>query len=213
MSDAPEIPRLGAIREALAARGRRPTRRFSQNFLTDPALLGSIVDAAGVEAGDVVLEVGPGPGALTAALLARGATVVAVEVDRVMAEVLRELLGEPERLVLVEEDARAGGGAPSPSTAAALDRAEASAARSGYRLAANLPYAIASPLLVDLLWTRPPVAGAVTVQFEVADRLVAAPGSRAYGALSVLVALRAEATKVRRLPAGAFWPAPKVDSA
>lgn len=213
MTDAPGIPRLGAIREALAARGRRPTRRFSQNFLTDPALLTSIVDAAGVEAGDVVLEVGPGPGALTAALLARGASVVAVEVDRVMAEVLRELLGEPAGLVLVEEDARAGGSAPSPATAAALDRAEAAAGRPGYRLAANLPYAIASPLLVDLLWNRPPVAGAVTVQLEVADRLVAAPGAREYGALSVLVGLRAEAWKVRRLPAGAFWPAPKVDSA
>src|SRR5690606_18289946 len=115
--------------------------------------------------------------------------------------------------VLVEEDALAGGGAPSPGTAAALDRALKESGRDAYRLAANLPYQVASPLLIDLLWNRPPVTGAVTVQLEVADRLVAPPGSRAYGALTVLAALRADFRKVRRLPAGAFWPAPKVDSA
>lgn len=213
MTGGPEVPRQGEIRDALAARGHRPTKRFSQNFLTDRALLDSIVDAAGVTEGDVVLEVGPGAGTLTAALLARGAWVVAVEIDRVMVQVLRELLGSPDRLVLVEGDALAGGRAPSPPVEEALAATEARAGRSEYLFVANLPYQVASPLLIDLLWNRPPRRGAVTVQLEVADRLVAGPGSKAYGALGVLVALRAEVRKVRRLSAGSFWPAPKVDSA
>jgi 16S rRNA (adenine1518-N6/adenine1519-N6)-dimethyltransferase len=212
-----DVPTLPRIRAALEARGLRPDRRFGQNFLTDARLLGQLVDAAEVGPGDAVVEVGPGPGTLTAVLLARGVHVIAVEVDARMVEVLHDLLGSPERLTVVCEDALAGPGALPPGAQAALDRLPGRPAAGGARawtLVANLPYAVASTLLVDLFWAdAPPRRACVTVQREVAERMVARPGTRAYGPMGVLLQLAAAVEVLRRLPPGAFWPRPRVESA
>lgn len=210
---APEVPTAARIRAALAARGVRPRRRFGQNFLTDRALLERIVDAAELAPGAAVLEVGSGPGTLTAVLLGRGAHVLAVEVDPTMVDLLAELLGRPADLTVLQADVLAERPVPGPRLAAALDRVESGASRPGYALVANLPYQVAATLLPDLLWNRPFRRAVVTVQEEVAERLRARPGTREYGPLGVLVQLRARVERVRRLGRAAFWPAPNVDSA
>ena len=209
----PDVPTLPRIRDALAAIGGRPSRRFGQNFLTDHSLLSRMADDAGVAEGDVVLEVGPGPGTLTATLLRRGAYVVAAEVDRDMIALLGSLLGRPERLEVVPGDVLATRPALPDAIRAALDRARERSGRDRYRLVANLPYQIAATFVADLLASDPPEVAVITVQREVAKRMGARPGSREYGPLSVAVQARAGVEVVRRLPAGAFWPPPKVESA
>lgn len=213
MTEPIEVPTLARIRAALAAVELRPSRSFGQNFLTDPAILEALAESVAVAPGDTVLEVGPGPGTLTAVLLRRGARVVAVEVDPRMVQVLRRLLGRPESLELVEVDALSARPNLPPEVEAALEGAGAARDARAFKLVANLPYQIASALLVDLLWHRPPSAAAVTVQAEVAERMAAAAGTPQYGPLSVLVQLRAEVRMLRRLRPGAFWPPPNVDSA
>ncbi len=214
MSAAPEVPSLSRVRAALAEHGVRPRRSLGQHFLADRSLLRRMVDAAGLAPRDVVLEVGPGPGTLTAELLSRGARVVAVEVDPVMIGVLRALLGEAPDLTLIQEDILAGapGGLPA-GVERALLAALHQAGQQSYCLVANLPYQVAATLLARLFWTRPPERAVVTVQREVAERLAAAPGTRGYGPVGVLVQLQAEVRQAFRIPPGAFWPAPKIDSA
>lgn len=209
-----EIPSLARIRAALESAGGGPRRSFGQHFLTDPALLGRIVDAAEIRSGEVVLEVGPGPGVLTATLLHRAARVVAVEADPAMVALLRSLLGAPDGLDLVEIDALAERPAPGPTISSrigvALGGSGAVAGR--YAFVANLPYQIATPLLLDVFENEPPRIAVVMIQREVADRLRARPGDADYGVATVLLALFATVDEVFRLKPGAFWPSPKVDS-
>jgi 16S rRNA (adenine1518-N6/adenine1519-N6)-dimethyltransferase len=205
------VPSLAAIRAALAAQGAHPTKRFGQNFLTDPGILQRIVAAAGLRPGEVVLEVGPGPGTLTATLLDAGASVVAVEADAAMAQLLATLVPPRRELDVVLGDALAERPAPAAAVRAALGAR--GAGPYGYALVANLPYQVATPLLIDVLEDFPPRVAVVTIQREVGERLIAAPGSEAYGPLSVLVRLLARAEIVATLRPGAFWPAPKVESA
>ena len=162
---------------------------------------------------DIVLEVGPGTGLLTRELTARAGRVVAVELDRGLAAECREVFADDPRVVVVEADALAGG-APSPALVDALAAAcRAPRGPKPWKLVANLPYQIAAPLLVGLFDLEPPpVVAVVTVQREMADRLRAAPGRPAYGALAVRLQLRADVAVVRHLPPGAFWPRPKVRS-
>ncbi len=208
MSEAPRRPTLAAIKAALERLGTHASRRLGQNFLTDPRVLARIVDAAAVGEGSVVLEVGPGPGTLTAELLARGCRVIAIEVDRKMVLLSRLLVGEHERLEVFEMDALAERPAPPAVVRAALARFGGA----HYSFVANLPYQIASPLIVDLLWFLPPKVAVVMVQKEVGERLVAAPASDGYGPLSVLVQLAARVETVLTLKPAAFWPPPAVDS-
>lgn len=209
----PAIPSLPSIRGALEARGAKPSRRFGQNFLTDPTLLRRIVADAEVSEGDVVLEVGPGPGALTAALLQAGARVVAVEVDREMRALLAELLGSPAGLEVVPADILSASPALPEAVARALATAMDQSSRPRFLHVANLPYQVAATWLADLVWNSRLDRAVVTIQREVAERLVAAPGTAAYGPLSVMIQLAARATITRKLAPGAFWPAPKVESA
>lgn len=194
----PKTP-LQRVRAALEPLGRAPLRSLSQNFLIDPNLLRAIVEASGVGEGDRVLEIGPGPGTLTAELLAAGARVTAVELDRDLCAYLRtEFAGE--RLELLEGDA--------------LHVPEALAGPDDWRVVANLPYAITSPFLTRLVDWHPRVAGAwLMVQREVAERVCAAPGGRERGSLSAFLqryyACRAE----RVVPPTVFLPPPKVHSA
>lgn len=205
----PSIPSLAMIRSALDALGGGPKKSFGQHFLSDPAMLRRIVEFASVAEGDVVLEVGPGPGVLTAALLERGAKVVAVEADRQMVELHHALIGPHPALEIVAEDVLCERPAPSSRV---RERLVAHGQRRPYAFVSNLPYSIASPLLVDVFEAFPPRVAVVMVQREVAQRMRAAPGSPEYGLLSVLIQLRATVEECMRLRPGAFWPPPKVDS-
>lgn len=195
------------IESLLAAAGMQPRRRFGQNFMIDRNLVRLVAEAGDIAAGQLVIEVGPGTGTLTEELLERGAEVLAVEIDRNLADLLRQRFADRKSFTLIEGDALAG---KHELNAALLNRLRTAGAPA--RLVANLPYQIASPLIVDLL-----IAGvellAFTVQKEVADRLRAPGGSEAYGPLSVMTQMLARVEILRTLPPQAFWPAPSIDSA
>jgi 16S rRNA (adenine1518-N6/adenine1519-N6)-dimethyltransferase len=230
------------IQSHLETAGSQPRHRFGQNFMIDQNLVRLIAAAGEIVPGDVVIEVGPGTGTLTEELLATPASkVVAVEIDRDLAAMLRDKFAAEPRFELIEGDALAGkhelnehltrasgllsfpSGEKEPNAAAAKVRAlsrtslplssgEREPGPRAIRLVANLPYNIASPLVIELL-----IAGvqtlAFTVQKEVADRLAAKAGEDAYGAISVMVQLLGDVEVLRTLPPQAFWPAPKIESA
>jgi 16S rRNA (adenine1518-N6/adenine1519-N6)-dimethyltransferase len=182
----------------------RARKALGQHFLNDRGLLDKIAAASDAAAGDVVLEIGPGPGGLTAALLATGATVVGIERDARMAGALLRKYGEAP-FVLVEGDALE---LDWPALVAPW-----SSQGSTWRVVGNIPYYITSPLLDKALAAPLPASVTFLVQEEVAKRLVAAPGSDDYGALTVGISAVAECTIVMRVGRGAFSPPPKVDSA
>lgn len=206
------------IQALLAEAAARPRQRLGQNFMIDANLVRLVADAATIHAGsagspqggELVIEVGPGTGTLTEELLARGGEVLAVEIDRNLAALLRRRFQSADQFRLIEGDALAGKHALHPQLAAAI--ATARSRGQSVRLAANLPYNIASPLLVELLTAGADLL-AFTVQKEVANRLRAAPGSADYGALSVMVQLLSTVELLRTMPPQAFWPMPKIDSA
>lgn len=196
---------LSEIRALLDSRGLRPKHRLGQNFLHDKNQLTRLVDAANLTPGEVVLEVGPGTGTLTEALVDRGAEVIACELDPDMAAIVRERLGD--RITLLENDCLEGGRHLHPAVLDAL-------ADRPFALVANLPYHAASPLMATLALDHPECRGQfVTIQREVADRLLASPGSKAYGPLTIIIRALAEVAKIALLKPSCFWPAPQVDSA
>lgn len=195
---------LSEIRGILESRGLRPKHRFGQNFLHDKNLITLLVDAAHIAADDLVLEIGPGTGTLTEALLDRDARVIVCELDADMAAIIRERLGA--RITLIEGDALDRGRTLNPEIRNAL-------ADHPYKLVANLPYQAASPIMGTLA-ADPLCRGQyVTVQKEVADRLRAQPGSRDYGALTIIIGALADVRRLAVLKPTCFWPQPKVDSA
>jgi 16S rRNA (adenine1518-N6/adenine1519-N6)-dimethyltransferase len=192
-------PTPGQLRRLLAAEHLRPRKALSQNFLTDVAALDAIVAAAELQPGDRVLEVGPGLGVLTRRLLAAGVPVLAVELDPRLAAWLRRELAEVPGFDLIEADALT------------LHPREVFPEET-FKLVANIPYHITSPLLHAFLeGERPPEVAVLLVQAEVAERVAAPPGQMSY--LSVFVQNIASAEVVARVPAAAFEPAPDVDSA
>lgn len=209
MSHAPAPMTLARLQAALAAVGASPRKRHGQHFLWRDEHLAAIVARAAVGPGDTVLEVGPGPGLLTRHLLAAGADVVAVEIDPAMRRVADRLLDDVERLEClewIEADVLAGTRRLSPPVAGRLVACD--------KLVANLPYNVSAPLIALVLGAdEGPERLVVTVQREVADRLLSGPSSPDYGPLSVQVALRATGEIVRPLSAGCFWPPPRVRSA
>jgi 16S rRNA (adenine1518-N6/adenine1519-N6)-dimethyltransferase len=197
---------LPPLREALAEHGLTADKRFGQHFLLDLNFTRKIARLAGPLDGTAVLEVGPGPGGLTRALLEEGAWVVAVERDERFVALLQTMADAADgRLQVVRADALAVDQA---------DLLERFAPDRPVRVVANLPYNVATPLLVGWL-TGPfqPMSMTLMFQKEVAERICAAPGSSAYGRLSVLAQALCEAEVVLRAPARAFTPPPKVDSA
>ncbi len=198
---------LGAaeIRRLAADIDLRPTKTLGQNFVHDANTVRRIVAAAGVGAGDHVLEVGPGLGSLTLGLLPHVATVTAVEIDPRLATLLPTTVAEhaPERagaLTVIAADALR-------ITAAELPHAPTA-------LVANLPYNVAVPVLLHLLGEITSLTRVlVMVQAEVADRLAAPPGSRTYGVPSVKIAWYGTARRAGSVPRSVFWPVPQVDSA
>lgn len=194
------------IQSLLAGAQMHPRHRFGQNFMIDQNLVRIVADAGQISEGDRVVEVGPGTGTLTEELIARGAEVIAVEIDRDLAHLLRARFLDQPRFTLIEGDALSSKHAVNVELAALISPARPS------KLIANLPYNIASPLIIEML-----ICGvgllAFTVQKEVADRLRAAAGSDDYGPLSVMAQMLGEVEILRTLPPQAFWPAPKIESA
>jgi 16S rRNA (adenine1518-N6/adenine1519-N6)-dimethyltransferase len=192
-------PTPGQLRRLLSAERLHPRRALSQNFLTDPVALDAIVEAAELLSGDRVVEIGPGLGVLTRRLLAAGASVLAVELDPRLSAWLRAELGSVPGFELVEADALN------------FDPRDAFPG-SDFKVVANIPYHITSPLLHAFLeGERPPSLTVLLVQAEVAERVASPPGRMSY--LSVFAQNVAEAEVVAEVPAAAFEPAPKVDSA
>ena len=198
------------IQSLLAGAGTEPRHRFGQNFMIDQNLVRLVADAGGIGPDDLVIEVGPGTGTLTDELLARGARVVAVEIDRDLAGLLRERFAGNERFTLIEGDALAGKHALNDELLASIR--EATGQGRAVKLVANLPYNIASPLVIELLMAGVEVL-AFVVQKEVGDRLRAKEGTEDYGPLTVMAQMLSRVEFLRKLPPGAFWPAPKIDSA
>ena len=199
------------IQSLLASANTQPRHRFGQNFMIDQNLVRVIAGAATLTAGppaDLVIEVGPGTGTLTDELLSRGVDVVAVEIDRDLARLLRQRLENEPRFQLIEGDALSSKHALNEQLVETINAARGRP----IKLVANLPYNIASPLIIELLIFGIDML-VFTVQKEVADRLRAAPGSDAYGPLSVMAQLLARVEVLRTLPPQAFWPPPKIDSA
>ena len=187
-------------RKALARHGLQPKRSFSQNFLVARSVVEAIAEAAVPASGAHVVELGPGLGTLTAALLRRGARVTAVERDRDMIAVLRADFGDAA-LEVIEADA------------AEIDLASLGK-DAPFALAGNLPYAATGAIMTNLGRHRRALTQAVLmVQKEVRDRLVASPGTKEWGMPSVFVQAAFEVRSLLKVPAGAFHPAPKVDSA
>jgi 16S rRNA (adenine1518-N6/adenine1519-N6)-dimethyltransferase len=203
------------LRGLFAQRGVAPRHRYGQNFLIDLNIHDLIVKAAGVGPGDVVLEVGPGAGAMTALMASTGAAVVAVDIDPAMAALAAEATAGLQNVRVVQADALAGKNTLNPEV---LDHVRSGLAVSPdrrFKLVANLPYNVATPVITNLL-VHPeftPAVMVVTIQLELAERMLAAPATSEYGALSVLVQALAEVELVRTLPPSVFWPRPKVDSA
>ncbi|WP_232524395.1 16S rRNA (adenine(1518)-N(6)/adenine(1519)-N(6))-dimethyltransferase RsmA [Nocardiopsis gilva] len=183
--------------------GVRPTKTLGQNFVIDHGTVRRIVRVAEVGADDVVLEVGPGLGSLTLALLPHVRHVTAIEIDPTLAEALPTTVSEhapdlADRLRVVTADAMRVAEIPGPEPTA---------------LVANLPYNVAVPVVLHLLELLPSLRrGLVMVQAEVADRLAARPGSRTYGVPSAKAAWYAEVRRAGAVGRNVFWPAPKVDS-
>ncbi len=191
------------VRSLLDRHGISPKRSLGQNFVVEPNTVRRIVELAEINSGDRVVEIGPGVGSLTLALLEEGARVTAVEIDDVLVGVLAEVTEgySSDQVRIVHADAMGTdwnillGDAP-------------------WVLVANLPYNISVPLICDLLDDVPAIGEMVVmVQREVADRLVAGPGDDAYGLPSVKVAYHAEARLLGRVPPSVFLPRPRVDSA
>ena len=190
------------IAQLLSAHGLRPSRALGQNFVADPNTVRRIARLAELSPGDQVLEIGAGLGSLTLALAETGAHVVALETDRHLVPVLRSVV-EPSGVDVVEGDALT-----LDLGALLADRAEPP-----WSLVANLPYNVATPLVLRTLTEVPAVTRQlVMVQREVGERMAAAAGEPAYGAVSVRIAYFAHAEVVGRVPASVFVPRPRVES-
>jgi len=200
MADAPNLTHPSEVRSLLARLDFHPSRVLGQNFLIDRNILNILLEAADLSPADRVVEVGPGLGVLTEALLDRTAGVTAVEKDNRLAPYLRERFAGESRLELIHSDI--------------LDcDLPAVFPQPGMKLVANLPYAIAARLLVDLTEIpHPPVLVIITIQREVADRLTAVPSTKDYGLLSILMQRRYAVTTVKHISRTCFWPPPEVQS-
>ncbi len=194
--------------------GIHPRGRLGQNFLIDLNLLRLLRDTAELDRNDVVLEVGTGTGSLTGAMAEQAGEVVTVEVDPIMHEMAKQELCDRENIRFLFADILKNKNTLNPEVLDAVAEELAKGENRRFKLCANLPYAVATPLLSNLCLTKtPPVSMTVTIQKELADRIVAKPRSSAYGALGVWMQAISNPRVVRVMPPSVFWPRPKVDSA
>jgi len=193
------------VRATLAAAGLSPLHRLGQNFMVDAAALDALVTAALAGTARRMVEIGPGTGIFTRRLLAAGCRVLAVELDRGLAELLREQIQNPG-FTLEHGDALAGKQHLNPAIASY-------AAEGAWQLVSNLPYDVSIPVILNALaLDHPPERLVVTIQREAAARLASRPGSQAWGASAAVCAAAAECRILRRLPPQCFYPRPRVDS-
>jgi 16S rRNA (adenine1518-N6/adenine1519-N6)-dimethyltransferase len=205
---------LSYLQRRFAEAGVQPKARHGQNFLIDLNLLRVLVDTAKIGPNDIVLEVGSGTGSLTMQLAKQAAWVVTVEIDPDMRRMAEEQLSGCRNITLIPYDALKNKNTINPRVLDAIAEQLAVSPERRFKLAANLPYNIATPLITTLLdLERPPETMTVTIQKELADRMLAQPGTKDYGALSVWVQSQCDVEVARVLPPQSFWPRPKVTSA
>jgi 16S rRNA (adenine1518-N6/adenine1519-N6)-dimethyltransferase len=211
------LPRqtLSYVVDRLKSRGIRPKNKLGQNFLIDLNLLDIVLRAAQLNSHDLALEVGTGTGSLTSRLAEHAGAVLSVEIDRDFHALAAEALAGRPNVRLLHADILKNKNQLNPTVLSQLDVLRSQCGCDHLKLVANLPYAVATPvisnfLLSELLFERM----VVMVQAEIGERLMAHPGSKDYGALSVLVQSLADVESVRRrVPPTVFWPRPEVDSA
>jgi 16S rRNA (adenine1518-N6/adenine1519-N6)-dimethyltransferase len=226
-SDASPQPRprqtQSFLRDLFHERGLKPKNKLGQNFLIDLNLLDFAVREAELSRGDMVLEVGTGTAGLTALLAERAGAVLSVELDPAFHALAKETLGDRGHVQLIHSDILKNKNLLHPTVIERLRdgwrrfqelQADDVPAERRMKLVANLPYAVAVPVISNLLLTDLPFERmVVTVQWEIAERLIARPGTKDYGALAVLIQSIADVEVLRRLPSAVFWPRPQVASA
>lgn len=205
---------LSFLKQRFEQVGIRPKTRHGQNFMIDLNLQRLLLDAAELNDRDVVLEVGTGTASLTVHMAQRAAAVVTVEVDQVLAQLASEELFDYPNVTLLRQDALRNKNNMRPEVFAAVKEQLAVSPDRVFKLVANLPYNVATPVISNMLSSETiPSMMVVTIQKELADRIMAGPSTKDYSALSIWIQSQCRVELVRVLPPSAFWPRPKVDSA
>jgi 16S rRNA (adenine1518-N6/adenine1519-N6)-dimethyltransferase len=205
---------LSYLQSLFEQRGIEPKKRLGQNFLIDLNLLDLLLRTAELTRDDLVVEVGSGTGSLTARLAEQAGAVLAVEIDADFFMLARETIEDRPHVVLFHADILERKNELNPDVLRAIEPLRQRTGCTRLKLVANLPYAVATPVITNFLLVDVPLERmVVTVQWEIAERLIARPGIKDYGALAVLVQSLAEVEIIRRLRPSVFWPRPQVDSA
>ncbi len=203
------------LSDRLASAGLRPVSKYGQNFLVDLNLVELIARSAELTKSDLVLEIGTGVGSLTAIMAEQAGAILTVEIDKNLHQLAREELADYPHVKLIQGDALRNKNSLRDDIMESVRDAKARLPSDGrFMLVANLPYNVATPIISNLLHESPPPDRVVvTIQKELAERMIASPGTKDYGALSVWVQSICHAEIVRILSPGVFWPRPKVESA
>jgi 16S rRNA (adenine1518-N6/adenine1519-N6)-dimethyltransferase len=205
---------ISYIQRRLREVGLRPTQRHGQNFLIDLNLLDLLAETAKLGPKDVVLEVGTGLGSLTARMAERAAYVVSVEIDVHLHQLASEELADKTNVLLLQQDALRTKNRIADEPLEAVRAALAAEPGRQFKLCANLPYNVATPVLSNLLVSDPrPISLTATIQLELAERIAAAPGTKDYSALSIWIQSLCDVEIVRTMAPSVFWPRPNVQSA
>ena len=201
------------IQQLLAIEAIQPNKRFGQNFLIDLNIMRFMIDSAAITKDDVILEVGPGTGSLTEGLAEHAGKVITVEIDTKIAKIAKKQLAVFENVEFINADVLHKKSSLNPDVIEAVETARTSF-KGRFMLVANLPYAAASPLMINLVTGKLFVESMyVTIQKEVAERMTADPDSKHYGTLSIILNATGDIEIIKILKPVVFWPAPKVDSA
>ena len=214
MTDLKKDQTLSFLLRRFEEAGIQPRHKLGQNFLMDMNLQKLLVRRADIQPTDIILEVGTGTGGVTVQMAELARAVITVELDPQLFILAGEELQDYDNVVMLQMDILRNKNTLNPAVMAEIERARKAVPGAELKLVANLPYNVATPIMSNLLGlAEPPKSMTVTIQKEVADRMVARPGTKDYGALSVWFQCQAEVEIVRIMPPGVFFPPPKVHSA